>query len=337
MDKWISRLAFLALCLALTVIVLGAYTRLKDAGLGCPDWPGCYKQWTAPSTPNAIAKAEAAYPLLPVEIQKAQTEMTHRYFAESLGFLILLLGTFAWFKHRTLGIPRWLPVLLVSTVLFQGLLGMWTVTLRLLPLTVMGHLLGGFATLTLLWLYWLYARQPFKASPTTPSFATLRMLSLLTLGALIVQIFLGGWTSANYAALICPDFPRCQGQWWPQTQFSSAFNLLTGFGMENPLSVMTSIERTTIHITHRIGAIVMLILGGVLSLTLLKQRQSTYTRFGLVIGTLLLIQLTLGVSNVVMHLPLKIAVGHNAFAALLLLSLVALLFYLTPMKKKPYV
>lgn len=317
---------------ALLVITLGAFTRLKEAGLGCPDWPGCYGQWIAPSTPTALAAANAAYPDLPVEIQKARTEMTHRYFAETLGLLIMLMGGITFFQRKKISAPMWLAGALMILVVFQGMLGMWTVTLRLLPLTVMGHLLGGFCTLSLLWLYWLYSRQPASSRLPLSHAKSLRSIAVLTLIALIVQIFLGGWTSANYAALVCPDFPTCQGQWWPQTDFPHAFNLLSGMGMQNPLMAMTGIDKTTIHLTHRLGAVLMLILGVGLVIHLFKERQQVFFRLGCVIGLLLTLQLLLGLANVLFHVPLLIAVAHNAIAALLLLSLITLLFYLTPPK-----
>lgn len=324
----LSRLALLAVIVALSVIILGAYTRLKDAGLGCPDWPGCYGHWNAPSTPEAMAAANAAYPDLPVELNKARTEMTHRMFAEGLGSLIMLLGVFSFIQRKKVSVPVGLAGLLMLLVVFQGLLGMWTVTLRLLPLTVMGHLLGGFATLTLLWLYWLTSRQPFALPAARPTSA-LRVLSVVTLVALIFQIFLGGWTSANYAALICPDFPTCQGQWWPTTDFSNAFNLLGGLGMQNPLMYMNGIDRTTIHLTHRLGALLVLGLGSGLVFALWQQSHTHYRHFAYLIGSLLCLQLALGLANVLLHLPLAIAVAHNAIAALLLLSLVTLLFYMS--------
>lgn len=322
-SPWLIRLSTLSIALALSVILLGAYTRLKDAGLGCPDWPGCYGQLTAPSNDVEIEQANAAYPFAPVDIGKAQTEMTHRYFAESLGALIFIIGGLAIWQRRTSPIPLWLPISLMVLVLFQGLLGMWTVTLQLWPIIVVAHLLGGFSTLGLLWLTFLYCRQQTLPHYVFPSW--LSKLSGLMLIVLFVQIFLGGWTSANYAALICPDFPMCQGHWWPQSDFKGAFDLF---------ALMDTPSRTAVHIAHRIGALVTFLLGLGLIHYLIHLRktirdlsvQTLLRRFTRLIALLLIIQVGLGISNVVFFLPLPIAVLHNGVAALLFLTLITLNF-----------
>lgn len=324
LNCWLTRFSVLGLILAFTVIILGAYTRITDAGLGCPDWPGCYGQLIAPSTEDAIAKANAAY-TIPVEIGKARTEMTHRYFAESLGLVIVLFAALAFYKRRTLPLPIWLGPLLVLLVLAQGALGMWTVTLRLLPLVVMGHLLGGFCTLGLLWLCWLHLAFPALTIAPVPQ--SIKRLSIITLGFVLLQIALGGWTSANYAALICPDFPLCQGQWWPEVNFSRAINILGGLGLENPLSFMDTPSRTAIHMMHRMGAMVVLLLGSFLSYTLWQQKR-ILRYFGIGLMLLLLLQVGLGISNILFYLPVPVAVGHNFVAALLFLTFIALLFVL---------
>lgn len=318
---WLKRLTTFSVLLAFCVIMLGAYTRLKDAGLGCPDWPGCYGQLGAPQTQEAIEKANAEYPTMPVDVAKAQTEMTHRYFAESLGFMIVVMAVLAFVTRKRHTLPLWLPGLLVLLVIFQGMLGMWTVTMRLLPLAVMGHLLGGFCTLGLLWLSVLFiSEKPTAFSPSKP----LSMLALVTLAILFCQILLGGWTSANYAALICPDFPTCQGQWWPNTHFATAFNFLGGIGMDNPLAYQDTPGRTTIHVMHRIGACITLIFGSwlVMASWHYKQLRSTAT----ILTVFLTIQLGLGISNIVLSLPLHVAVAHNAMGALLLLTLITINF-----------
>lgn len=338
-PPWLSRLAFLTWLLAVGVILLGAFTRLSDAGLGCPDWPGCYGQFIAPSSSADIAQASEAFPSAPVDVTKARTEMTHRYFAETLGSLIVALALLSFWKRRELTLPQWLMPMLVVLVLFQGLLGMWTVTLRLLPLAVMGHLLGGFSTLSLLWLSWLSLRLTNFPSFSAPP--TLRLLAWFTLGMVILQIFLGGWTSANYAALICPDFPTCQGQWWPTVNFERAFNLLGGMGLDNPLSYMDTQGRTTIHLMHRVGAMITLILGLSLSLklTLYAKTQSQLTkqrltRLSIILLSILLLQVGLGVSNILFSLPLPVAVAHNGIGALLLLAVITIIFTLQKAAKK---
>lgn len=330
--SWLSRLSTLSLILAFCVILLGAYTRLKDAGLGCPDWPGCYGQITAPTNILDIEKANAIYPDTPVDISKAKTEMTHRYFAESLGLLIFIFSLIALIQRRrkATSLPLWLPISLIILVLFQGLLGMWTVTLQLWPIIVVAHLIGGFCTLGLLWLAFLYLRQ--QSLPAYPFPASLSFLCLSMLAILLAQIFLGGWTSSNYAALICPDFPTCQGTWWPNTNFRDAFNIFT---------MMDTPSRTAVHIAHRIGALITFILGGALIHLLIHLRKTTvdlrvqsilkkYTRL---FALLLVIQIGLGISNVVFFLPLPIAVAHNAVAALLFLTLIGLTFTTHAMRR----
>ncbi len=230
-PRWLNRLIIASIMLAFCVILLGAYTRLSDAGLGCPDWPGCYGQLTAPSNAHDIHNANSAFPQNPVDTSKAQTEMTHRYFAESLGACIVLFGIGAFINRRKINLPQWLPMLLVLLVIGQGILGMWTVTLKLLPLVVLSHLLGGFCTLSLLWLCWLFFR--FPALPKIAYPKGVSRLATITLIVLVLQIALGGWTSANYAALICPDFPLCQGKWLPDIS-GRAFNLLGAIGISEP-------------------------------------------------------------------------------------------------------
>lgn len=329
-EPWLKRISLVSILLAFCVILLGAYTRLSDAGLGCPDWPGCYGQFSAPSTHDEINAASSLYPNAPVDISKARTEMTHRYAAETLGFFIIAFAVLVYLNRRKTSVPLWLPMLLVVLVLGQGLLGMWTVTLRLLPLVVMSHLLGGFCTLSLLWLGWLYLQQKPLPRFTSNALSTLGILALIMV---IGQIALGGWTSANYAALICPDFPTCQGQWWPP--FSArAFNLLGGVGLENPLSYMDSLEKTTIHVTHRIGALFTFLLVASLSFCLWRQAKKEtalpakqmLNKFSFLLAGVLLLQIILGISNILLHLPLGIAVAHNGVAVLLLLILIAFNF-----------
>ncbi|OJV90600.1 MAG: hypothetical protein BGO43_06255 [Gammaproteobacteria bacterium 39-13] len=330
---WIQRLVIASIGLALCVILLGAYTRLSDAGLGCPDWPGCYGQLKAPSTTEEIYAAHQLYPGAPVDTAKARTEMTHRYAAETLGTFIMIFALLAYWKRREISIPLWLPGLLAVLVLAQGLLGMWTVTMRLLPLVVMSHLLGGFCTLALLWLSWLYLQKKPTFSFSPQRF--LLMLGNLSLLMIVLQIILGGWTSANYAALICPDFPTCQGQWLPH--FSArAFNFLGGLGLEEPLSYMDSAEKTTIHVMHRLGALLTTILIATLSFSLWREAKKVSSleakhwlkNFSFLLAFVLVAQLCLGISNILFHLPLSIAVAHNGVAVLLLLILIALNFTL---------
>jgi cytochrome c oxidase assembly protein subunit 15 len=217
-----------------------------------------------------------------------------------------------------------LPLFLVLLVIFQGLLGMWTVTLLLKPVIVMLHLLGGMTTLSLLW--WLYMREShFAESGVSGPSGSLQGVALLGLIIVACQIALGGWTSANYAALACPDFPTCQTHWWPPTDFTQAFTLWRGTGVDYEGGVLENAARVTIHLMHRIGAVVTFLFIGWLSIKALRDRYSSSVRMtGLAMLVILLTQVSLGISNVVLALPLPVAVAHNGVAALLLLSLVTL-------------
>lgn len=324
------RLAWAALALTFVVVVLGAYVRLSDAGLGCPDWPGCYGRLDVPDEAHQIAEANAAYPHRPVEPAKAWKEMVHRYFAGTLGLSILALAVLAWRRRREPGQPLGLPLALLGLIVFQALLGMWTVTWQLKPVVVMAHLLGGLTTLSLL--AWLVLRQGrYGGDSVAADDRALRGYALLGLVLLVAQIALGGWTSANYAALACPDFPTCQTRWWPPLDFREAFTLWRGLGISYEGGVLANDARVTIHMMHRLGALTVFLYLGWLSWRLLATRRNRTVRLaGLVIAVLLIGQLALGIANVVLRLPLPVAVAHNAGAALLLLALVALNHLLRP-------
>jgi cytochrome c oxidase assembly protein subunit 15 len=333
-NEGYRRLVLAATLLALVVVVLGAYTRLSDAGLGCPDWPGCYGRLGAPVSEEARAAANAAFPERAVEPRKAWTEMIHRYAAGTLGLLVLALAVLAWIRRSDPGQPVALPALLLGVVVFQALLGMWTVTLLLKPLVVMGHLLGGFTTLALLW--WLALqlgalRTGGPALMAAGSTRPLRSWALLGLAVIYLQIALGGWVSANYAALACPDFPRCQGAWWPATDFADAFTLWRGTGVNYEFGVLDNTARVTVHLAHRIGAVVTLLYLGWLGLRALGARRDPHVVLsGIALLALIAVQVSLGISNVVLGLPLGVAVAHNAVGALLLLAVVTLNHMLRP-------
>ncbi len=320
------KIALLATLLTLTVVVMGAYTRLSDAGLGCPDWPGCYGHLLGvPESSSEIDQANQDFPERAVEIDKAWKEMIHRYLAEGLGLLILILAFIAIKNRKQTNQALWLPIFLVGLVIFQGLLGMWTVTLLLKPVIVMLHLLGGMTILALLW--WLVLQTSPKETPMKSTSLT----SVLVLGLflLVVQILLGGWTSANYAALACPDFPTCQGRWWPATDFKEGFVFWRGLDQNYEFGVLDNPARTAIHLSHRIFAIVVAIFWVVVSLKIMMNKYLSSNMRQLAIITLLFLtaQIGLGISNVVMSLPISVAVMHNGGAALLLLSVVTLIFY----------
>lgn len=311
--------------LALTVVVVGAYVRLSDAGLGCPDWPGCYGRAAAPATAEAMAQAKAAYPHRPVEPTKARKEMLHRYLAGALGLAIVLLAILAWRYRRRSGLPVGLPTLLVALVIFQALLGMWTVTLLVKPAIVTAHLAGGMATLAILW--WLVLRTGGLCSaPLSLPLARLRPWAWGGLVLLCAQILLGGWTSSNYAAVACTEFPTCYGGlWWPPTDFAAGFTIWPTLGVSYEHGVLDSAARTAIHLTHRIGALgVFLYLGTLAVLVLRRARNLRHFQVGFVLVGVLLLQVGLGIANVLGHLPLPIAVAHNGGAALLLLAVVTL-------------
>lgn len=324
-----SAIAAFAALLALAVIMVGAYVRLSDAGLGCPDWPGCYGRLGAPTSEQDVAQANTAYPERPVEQSKAWKEMVHRYLASTLGLVIVLLAVAAWRSRGRL--PVGLPSLLVALVIFQGLLGMWTVTLLVKPAVVTAHLAGGLATLSLLW--WLVLRQGrLFSGPVGPRLASLKPWAWGGLVLVCAQILLGGWTSTNYAAVACTEFPTCYGGlWWPATDFGEAFVLWRGLGINYEFGVLDSAARTAIHLTHRLGALIVLLYVGALAVLWVRRAESAAQRgLGVAVGAALVVQVVLGVANVVGHLPLPIAVVHNGGAALLLLTLVTLIYNLNP-------
>lgn len=320
------KIALFATLLALTVVIMGAYTRLSHAGLGCPDWPGCYGHILGvPESSSEIDKANQDFPQRAVESGKAWKEMIHRYLAEGLGLLIVVLAIIAIINRRNAKQAFWLPIILVGLVIFQGLLGMWTVTLLLKPVIVMLHLLGGLCILALLW--WLVLRSSQQQTSVRKS--SLTPILVLGLSLLIGQILLGGWTSANYAALACPDFPTCQGEWWPETDFKEGFVFWRGLGQNYEFGVLDNPARTAIHLSHRLFAIVVAVFWLLVLLRIMKRNNSSSNMRQLATITLLLLlaQIALGVSNVVMKLPISVAVMHNGGAALLLLSVVTLIFY----------
>ncbi len=319
------KLSLAATSLAFVVIVLGAYVRLSDAGLGCPDWPGCYGHMSVPQSSDELTHAQSNFPHQPVEAHKAWKEMVHRYFAGTLGLLILVLAILAVRHRRDRGQQRVLPLALVGVVIFQGLLGMWTVTIKLNPTIVMLHLLGGLTTLSLLWWMTLRQGQLFSRQIHDERLKRLRVAAVLGLLLVVLQIFLGGWTSANYAALHCPDFPTCQQQWWPTMNFSEAFTLWRGTELNFEGGVLDNDARVTIHVMHRLMALLVLVGIGTLALWLiLKPASRSLRALGMVMLSLLFLQVSLGISNVLFSLPLPVAVAHNGGAALLLLSLVTL-------------
>ena len=320
-----KKLVLVSILLAMVVIILGAYTRLTDAGLGCPDWPGCYGHLSFSKTTENIEIAQQAFPDRPFEKHKAWNEMIHRYFASALGFLILVIFINSLFS-KAYNKPVKLPLLLVFLVCFQGALGMWTVTLNLLPIVVMGHLLGGFTVLSTLFL--LYLRlTPYRipgGDPRVRQFGKYAMLGVIILTG---QIALGGWTSANYAALACTELPICEGVWYERLDFAGAFSIPVAENYE--FGAHDYAERMTMHIVHRLGALITFLYLSWLGIRLYAAASSSLIKKLSALMVLVMgVQIILGVSNVVFSLPVAVAVMHNAVAACLMLVLVTISYTL---------
>ena len=322
--KFQRTFVIIALLLAGSVIMLGAWTRLSDAGLGCPDWPGCYGHLDVRNAIEHVNDVNLDAPGALREAHKTVPEMVHRYFASTLGLFIVGIAILAWLNRRDPKQPLGLPTVLVGLVIFQGILGMWTVTLGLQPTIVMLHLLGGFATFTLL--AWLAARLfHWPEFLNDCDVRNLRGLTYAAIAAVALQIAIGGWTTANYAAVTCTELPICETGWTDHLDFSEA---LTFWGHEHDrpdyeFGVLENDARTTIHVMHRFGAMLVFLLVGLLVIKVLaRARCHFYSKFAAVIGALLLAQIGLGISNVVFVVPLPVAVAHNFGGLLLLVSLV---------------
>ena len=364
-HRHFHRLAWLAVTLAMGVIVFGAFVRLSDAGLSCPDWPTCYGRATWPAAGEAADHAATA--IRPVVPHKAWREQVHRMLAGGLGVLVLGLALMAARRRRhgiaqvlgasalvAVAIPlymrgdyvaasvlaalgegvllvaalRWSNVdlarasaITLAVIVFQALLGMWTVTWLLKPVVVMAHLLGGLLTFSLLvWLAWRATDLPIRLAEARG----VRRMLVVGLSLLAIQIALGGWTSANYAALACAtDFPQCVGQWWPPTDFAEGFVLWRGIGADYEGGVLGGAARIAIQMAHRIMALVVFVY--LLGLAVKLLRTPGMRGWASLLGLLTLAQVGLGIANVKLALPLWTAVGHNAGATLLLFVLVSLL------------
>jgi cytochrome c oxidase assembly protein subunit 15 len=356
-------------------LAFGAFVRLSNAGLSCPDWPTCYGRITWPVHDHEVSAANQAFPERPVETDKAWREQAHRFLAGGLGLIVFGLALAAVWRrpaarYAVLGaaaiigvsIPlyikqqyvaasaaalagealllwRWLDarrdarmrtaVLVLAVICLQAVLGLWTVTWKLKPIVVMAHLLGGLTTFALLW--WLALREFGVASAGDT--AVRRAGVLVGIVLVSIQIALGGWTSANYAALACGlDYPRCLGQWWPPADFREAFVLWRGIGVDYEGGVLDGPARAAIQLAHRWFAV--LVAGHVLGLTLAVWRRAAWNGHALALGAAVAAQIALGIANVLYGLPLLLAVAHNAVAALLLAVLIALLARVTPNSRR---
>ncbi|GIC76585.1 heme A synthase [Moritella sp. F3] len=335
------KLLNLTIMLAFIVIILGAYTRLTDAGLGCPDWPGCYGFNVVPANAQDIASAQQAYPDKPLHAGKAWNEMIHRYIAGLLGIFILIIFILSGKQKQQLR----LATALILLVLFQAALGMWTVTMNLQPIIVMGHLLGGFSILSLLILFRLRLSRPTM----TPNLLTqsldnqsqqtlilplhrqrlarVQLYCAIALPIVIIQIALGGWTSSNYAAIVCTELPICNGDWLSRFDLNDVFSL-SPIADTYQYGVRDTIARMNIHITHRIWAGVTIIYILLTTYQLLKHQVEKKIRvIAIALLIILCLQVSLGIANVLFQLPLGIAVAHNLVAAILLITLITLLWF----------
>ncbi len=317
----LRRLAWLTAAFALFVIVFGAFVRLSNAGLSCPDWPTCYGKLTWPTQTHDVANANAAFPDRPVETDKAWREQFHRLLVGVLSVLTFALGVWSFLRRRDLRGLAIVPIVACVVIVFQALLGMWTVTLKLLPLVVMSHLIGGLTLFSLL----VYTAMRLTVTPMgNVDNSTLRRLTIVGIALLTCQIALGGWMSANYAALACGlDFPTCLGQWRPPADFSSGFVLWRGIGVDYEGGVLDAAARTAIQLAHRTGAGIVFIYG--LLLAFLAYRRDETRGWGVALAAVLIAQISLGIGNVTLGLPLPVATAHNGMAAILLAVMVGLL------------
>ena len=318
--KLFRTLVLLGAILALGVVALGAYVRLSDAGLGCPDWPGCYGTLTVPQSEAAIASAQTSYPSNIIVVGKAWREMIHRYFAGTLGLVVLAIFVLGWTAKREIKCSPWTPSFLLVLIAFQAMLGMWTVTMLLKPAIVSAHLLGGMSTLAVL--TWLAHRHWGHSSISIVKLPRLRLAIRLAIVVIFMQIFLGGWTSTNYAALACTDFPTCHGVWVPDMDFKDAFHMVRELGQGANGGALSLASITAIQWTHRLGALITFIYMFVLAKNILKYWQ--LKRLGLILLLVLCAQISLGIANLLLHLPLVLAVAHNFTAGLLVIILVTL-------------
>ncbi len=313
-------LAWFAAGLTLCVVVLGAYVRLSDAGLGCPDWPGCYGHLAWPNEAHEIEKANATFTERAVEVGKAWREMVHRYLATILGVVVIALLVWAYRRRHIESYV--LPLVILVAIIFQGMLGMWTVTLKLHPSIVMSHLMGGLTIFSLI--VWLACSRSPGITPYRYAGHVKQWMVVVGFLLLLMQIALGGWTSANYAALACVGFPQCNGVWWPQMDFVQAMDVFKQYGPNYEFGVKDGPARMAIQMMHRMGAVVVTLYFSWLIFKLTRNRE--LMPLGLSLLVLLAIQIALGIINVTYSLPLLVATLHNGVAALLIANMVILLY-----------
>jgi cytochrome c oxidase assembly protein subunit 15 len=328
------RLALFSALFSLLLILLSAWGRMNEAGLGCPEWPGCYGRLFAPLTAQELNEARSYFPRQPAEAEKLLKETLHRYFSGALGLLIIRLFWLGWkLKKHVRRQQVLIPGLVFLLVFGQVLLGIVTVKLQHKPLITMLHLGAGLAILGLLWWIVLREQRFWKPVTLTPleTLKRLRPRALLGLMLVVALIATGGWVNANYAALACPDFPTCQGTMWPDMDVLSGLTLWQDIGFQYEGVLLNLEAATAIHMAHRIFALVTLLYVGWLAMHVIRVgARDRLCRFGLLVLVLLLAQATLGIVTVLTHLPVMLGVAHSAMAALLMLSLITLSHVLRP-------
>ena len=326
--KYFKKLLLLTTITAFCLVVLGAYVRLSDAGLGCPDWPGCFGTLSVPESQTAIENAELNFPSQHIETAKAWKEMIHRYVAGFLGLMILLIGIISYKNKKTLKVSPIVPYAMVFLVIFQALLGMWTVTLLLKPIVVSAHLIGGMTTLGLL--TFLTHRYWGKIETNILKYKHEIFLVRFSLFVLFIQIFLGGWTSTNYAGLACTDFPTCHGALIPNLNFKDAFDLFRDLGKLSDGSALPLAVFETIQWIHRLGALITWLFFGYLASVILKYK--AMKNLGYILLFVITAQFIVGIANLLLHLPTILAVMHTFGAASLVVLAVILNSRITKLK-----
>jgi len=334
------RMALFATGLAFVALVFSAYARLSEAGLGCPDWPGCYGVLFAPTTAKDILREADPQTQKALEKKRAFQETVQRFIAIGLSFMLIRLAVLGWqLKRRRRGQQIWIPIVtLIVTFGFgfaagplMALADSSAFEYRYKPLMLMTQFMGGMVTFALLWWIVLREQRFFRSISWNPMWNAMRWRALFAILLVSMQTLFGGWSMVNHAGLACPDFPMCQGQWWPPMEFLDAFTMWRDVGLSYEGQLLALPGATAIHVAHRVGAMMVLAYVGWLALHVLRVgHEGNFCRYGMLILAVLLAQTGLGIMEVVAHLPLAVAVTHSALAALLLASLITLYHVVRP-------